>query len=186
MPVINWVGLQAAGTRVGVAQMEGGWLSPEKVKLVADAVLAACDALDGLADGIVSDYEGCVRAFDSDDAALPAWHRLGRLPLGGAAAHRAGRCTHRFEFPFRWRTACARYPAWGRGGEGAQGTGPVGGWISWQTGNRKADVAAGPDSSRGWLYGSGAVQYFFVREVSFDPRRFDPEAHASGYARSRS
>lgn len=58
VPVINWVGLQAAGTRAGAAQFGGGWLAPEQVKLVGEAVIAACDKLDGLADGIVSNYDG--------------------------------------------------------------------------------------------------------------------------------
>ena len=72
VPVINWVGLQAAGTRVGVAQMGPGWLGPDKIKLVHDAVLAVCDQRDGLADGIVSDYEGCRRAFDVTTLRCPA------------------------------------------------------------------------------------------------------------------
>src|SRR5262249_37259532 len=62
--VINWVGLQAAGTRVGVAQFGNGWPAPDQVKLVHDAVIAACDHLDGLADGIVSNYEGCKQVFE--------------------------------------------------------------------------------------------------------------------------
>jgi feruloyl esterase len=65
VPVINWVGLQAAGTRVGVAQIGDGWIGLDKVKLFDDAVIAACDQLDGLADGIVSHHEGCQRVFDA-------------------------------------------------------------------------------------------------------------------------
>jgi feruloyl esterase len=38
VPVINWVALQVAGTRAGIAQFGDGWLAPEKVKLVHDAV----------------------------------------------------------------------------------------------------------------------------------------------------
>ena len=51
-------------------QMGAGWLSPAHVKLVHDAVLAQCDAPDGLADGIVSDYEGCRRGLRPGAAAL--------------------------------------------------------------------------------------------------------------------
>ena len=39
VPVINWAGLQVAGTRAGVAQFGDGWLAPDKVKLVHEAVL---------------------------------------------------------------------------------------------------------------------------------------------------
>jgi feruloyl esterase len=64
VPVINWTALQHAGTRNGLAQMGDGWIRPAQIKLVHDAVLAACDASDGLADGIVSDYRGCRERFD--------------------------------------------------------------------------------------------------------------------------
>jgi feruloyl esterase len=177
VPVINWVGLQAAGTRVGVAQMEEGWLSPDKVKLVANAVLATCDALDGLTDGIVSEYDGCVRAFDPTTLRCPSGTDSATC-LSDAQLRTVGSMYSPVEFSFELANGVRSYPAWGRGGESAPGTGPVGGWISWQTGTAAPTLPPGPDSSRGWLYGSGAVQYFFVRQATFDPRRFDPEAHA--------
>ena len=64
VPVINWVGLQFAGTRTGLVQMDGGWLSPAKVKLLHEAVLKTCDAHDGLADGIVGRTDVCIRAMN--------------------------------------------------------------------------------------------------------------------------
>jgi feruloyl esterase len=36
-------------------------------------------------------------------------------------------------------------------------------------------VPAGPRSSRAWLYGSGAIQYFIAQDPGYDPRRFNPE-----------
>ena len=50
VPVINWVGLQHAGTRAGLATMGEGWIKPAQVKLVAEAVLKACDKADGFED----------------------------------------------------------------------------------------------------------------------------------------
>jgi feruloyl esterase len=38
---------------------QAGWLPPAKTKLLRDAVLAACDASDGLKDGIISNPAGC-------------------------------------------------------------------------------------------------------------------------------
>lgn len=38
---------------------QAGWLPPAKTRLLRDAVLAACDASDGLKDGIISDPAGC-------------------------------------------------------------------------------------------------------------------------------
>lgn len=173
VPVVNWTALQVAGTRAGVAQFGDGWLSPDKVKLVHDAVLEACDGLDGLGDGIVSDYEGCARTFDASRLRCTAGPAPDCLTEAQLKAVRA------LHTPTEFRVALANgvraYPAWGRGGENAPGTGPVGGWPSWQTGAAPPTVPAGPGSSRAWLYGSGAIQYFVARDPAYDPRRFNPE-----------
>lgn len=172
-PVVNWTALQVAGTRVGATQFGGGWLPPEKVKLVHDAVLAACDALDGLADGIVSDHEGCGRAFDASRlrcTAGPAPDCLTEAQLKTVLALHTPT-----EFRFALANDVRAYPAWGRGGENAPGTGPAGGWRSWQTGAAPPTVPAGPQSSRAWLYASGAIRYFVARDPAYDPRRFNPE-----------
>jgi feruloyl esterase len=177
VPVINWVALQAAGTRIGLAQFGDGFLSPDKVKLVHDAVLAACDARDGLADGIVSDYEGCLQSFDATKL---------RCAPGTAPSSSANCLTEAqlkavlaIQSPLMLSYALANgvrgYPAYGRGGENLAGSGPVGGWPSWQTSAAPPTVPAGPASSRAWLYGSGAIQYFIARDAKYDPRRFHPQ-----------
>ena len=63
VPVINWVGLQHAGTRSGLATMGDGWINPAQVKLVGDAVRAACDKADGSDDALVQDPVACKAAF---------------------------------------------------------------------------------------------------------------------------
>jgi tannase/feruloyl esterase len=40
-----------------------GWINPNKVKTLVAAVYAACDGLDGIADGIISNVAGCNKAF---------------------------------------------------------------------------------------------------------------------------
>jgi feruloyl esterase len=173
VPVVNWTALQVAGTRAGVAQFGGGWLSPDKVKLVHDAVLESCDALDGLADGVVSDHEGCARAFDASRL------RCTEGPAPSCLTEAQLKAVQALHTPLALRFELANgvrgYPAWGRGGENARGTGPVGGWPSWQTGEAPPTVPAGPRSSRAWLYGSGAIQYFIAQDPAYDPRRFNPE-----------
>jgi hypothetical protein len=172
VPVINWVGLQAAGTRAGLAQFGGGWIAPDKVKLVHDAVIAACDQLDGLADGIVSNPEGCKRIFDATKIACAPGVAVACLSQTQLDAVRAMHAP--FEFSFTLANGVRSYPGWGVGGEGAQGTGPVGGWVSWQTGTAAPTLPPGPTSSRAWLYGSGTVQYFFARDLNYDVSKFDP------------
>jgi feruloyl esterase len=172
VPVINWVGLQTAGTRAGIAQLGGGWISPDKVKLVNDAVIAACDQLDGLADGIISNHEACNRVFDPARLACAGSTEAACL---SPAQLNAVRTMHApVELGFAQAHGVRSYPGWGLGGEAAQGTGPVGGWIAWQTGTAAPTLPPGPTSSRAWLYGSGAVQYFFARDPGYDATRFNP------------
>jgi feruloyl esterase len=176
VPVINWVGLQAAGTRAGVAQFGNGWIGLDKVKLVHDAVITACDQLDGLADGIVSDYEGCKRVFDVTKLSCA---RAGEAACLSEAQLNAVKAMHApFEFGFALANGVRSYPGWGLGGEAAPGTGPVGGWVSWQTGTAAPTLPPGPTSSRAWLYGSGTVQYFFARDPNYDVTKFDPAQFA--------
>jgi feruloyl esterase len=176
VPVINWVALQAAGTRIGAAQFGGGWLGPDKVKLVHDAVLAACDRLDGLADGIVSNPDGCRRAFDVTKLACTPGRNDACLSDAQLKAVKALQSP--LELGFALANGIRSYPGWPLGGEAAQGTGPVGGWVSWQTGTGAPTLPPGPTSSRAWLYGSGAVQYFFARDPSYDATKFAPAQFA--------
>ncbi len=66
VPVINWVGLQHAGTRSGLATMGEGWIRPAQVELVAKAVLQACDKADGAEDFLVLDPVGCKAKFQPE------------------------------------------------------------------------------------------------------------------------
>jgi len=176
VPVINWVALQVAGTRAGVAQFGEGWLSPAVTRLVGQAVIDACDARDGLADGIVSDYEDCLRAFDAAKlrcAAGASSNCLSDAQLKSVLALQTP-----LPLNFALANGVRGYPAWGRGGENAPGTGPVGGWVAWQSGDAPPTLPPGPASSRAWLYGSGAIQYFIARDPNHDPRRFNPDDYA--------
>jgi feruloyl esterase len=46
------------------AQQGDGWIPPAKVALIGKEVLRQCDALDGLADGLVSNYLACDKRFN--------------------------------------------------------------------------------------------------------------------------
>ena len=177
VPVIGFVGLQLAGTRVGETQMGAGWLSPAQVKAVGDAVLAQCDTLDGLADGIVSDVESCRARVDL--ASL-------RCPNGGRgdgclvdAQLEAVRTIHaRYELPFPVANGLTSYPGWAwGGGEAAPGTASAGGWTSWLTGRTPQTLPPGPGSANAWVFGSGTVRYLYMGDATADPRRFDPRRH---------
>ncbi len=63
-------------------------VSAEKVALVAKAVMAKCDAVDGLADGLIDDPRRCSFKVAKDVAELPGRQRHGELPHAGASRRR--------------------------------------------------------------------------------------------------
>ena len=172
VPVINWVGLMTAFVRIGNAQLGEGWLSPEKVKVVQDAVLQACDQLDGLTDGIVSNPDKCKEAFDPAKLACRGGDEPTCLTAPQLEAVKA--VQKPLELNFALANGNHTYPGWGYGGEGAAGTGPVGGWVSWQTGATAPTLPPSQTNSMAWIFGSGAVQYFFARDPNYDPTKFEP------------
>jgi Tannase and feruloyl esterase len=174
VPVISWAGLQVAGTRNGAALFGGGWLNPAKVQLVHKAVLDACDMLDGVADGIISNYESCGKNFDAAKLRCAGGADAGDACLSDAQVNAVRQLHEPYPFSFRMANGVTAYPGWGYGGEGNPG-----GYAAWWTGKAAPALPASADNGRAWLYGNGAVRYFFVRDPAFDPRNFNPDAYAA-------
>jgi len=62
-PAYNWVGFMGAFNRTAKAlAAPGGSFSPAKTALLAKAVRDACDGLDGIVDGVVSNPAACTSA----------------------------------------------------------------------------------------------------------------------------
>jgi hypothetical protein len=178
VPVINWTGLIAAGNRNGVAEQQGGWLSPAKVRLLGKAVLAACDALDGLADGIVSRAEACSAAFEPRRLRCAGGHDTGDTCLSDAQLAAVETLHRPYAFGFAAANGIAAYPPWLYGGEDQPG-----GMIDWVTGSEPATVPAKapPAQGRQWYYASGGIRYVIARDPRFDPRSFSPAAFADRF-----
>jgi feruloyl esterase len=170
VPVIRWTGLQHAGIRDGIALMNGAWINPAQVKLVHDAVLAACDAADGLADGIVSDPVGCRQRFDIAKlrcTGAPADNCLTELQI------RAVQTLHsRVDLGVAVANGLNDYPGRGPSGEGIPSFGPTGGWQAWWTGTAEPRVPPIPQNGIAWFFGAGAIQYFYARDPLLDVRRY--------------
>ncbi len=174
VPVIHWTGLQHAGTRNGMATFGDGWLRPAQVKRVHDAVLAACDARDGVADGVVSDAVGCKQRFDV--ATLRCAAGAGDDSCLSEAQVRAVQTLHspyRFSFPLA--NGVTEYPGWGVSGEATPAFGPTGGWNAWWLGTAAPAMPPLPANGIAWLYGSGAIQYIYARDPGYDLAKYQPE-----------
>lgn len=178
VPVLHWTGLQHAGLRDGLALVGDGWIPPAKVQLVHRAVLAACDAADGLADQIVSDPVGCRQRFD-----------IGRLQCTGADTAEcltapqvnAVRTLHS-PLPLDvglegLANGLKAYPGRGPSAEGLPSFGPTGGWQAWWTGTVAPAFPAVQGNGIAWLYGGGAIQYFYAKNPNADLKTYKPQDH---------
>lgn len=175
VPVIHWTGLQHAGLRDGLATVGDGWLLPAQVQRVHVAVLAACDAADGLADGIVADPVGCRQRFDV--ASLRCTGAPGDGCLSGPQVKAVQGLMSPLHFGFALANGLRDYPGRGPSGEGAPAFGPTGGWAAWWLG--QAAPAFPPVQANGiaWFYGAGAIQYFYAQDPKADLRSYRPENH---------
>jgi feruloyl esterase len=177
VPVIHWTGLQHAGLRDGLATMGEGWIRPPQVKLVHDAVLAACDAADGLADGLVSDPVGCRSRFDVTRL------RCAAGASGDACLNEAQvKAVQALHAPLRMEVELANslreYPGRGPSGENLASSGPTGGWTAWWLGAAPPSLPPAPNNSIAWVYGAGAIRYFYMRDPAGDLMKYTPAAHA--------
>ena len=167
VPVINWVGLQGFGTRGGQMQREGGWLSPDAVRRLHDATLAACDALDGLADGVISNQPACRAAFSPRSLLCATGATegcLGEPTVRFLETHRSP-----FEYGLALENGLTAYPGAPIGGEAQPD-----GMNAWTTGAEapRFPLPSPSVQARQWYYGNGAIRYFLARDANYDPARF--------------
>lgn len=178
VPVISWTGLQHSGAKAGLATMGEGWLRPAQVKLVHDAVLAACDAQDGVADGLVADAAGCKARFDPSKL-LCAAGASGDQCLSEAQVAAVKTLHAPYRFPFALANGVQEYPGWGVSGEATPAFGPTGGWSSWWLGSKPPTLPPQPGNAIAWIYGAGGMQHIFARDPNFDVRKYRPEDFAA-------
>jgi Tannase and feruloyl esterase len=174
VPVLNWMGLQMFGTRSGISLSGASWINPNKVKLVHEATLAACDKLDGLADGIISDFQACEKKFDPSTLRCANGVDTGDQCLNDGQISAIKLLRTALKYPFPMANGVTEYPGYAMGGEGTVGSGPTGGWVSWWTGRSAPTMPPAPTNSITWFYGAGAVQYFFAKDPNYDARNFKP------------
>ena len=177
VPVINWVGLQHAGTRAGLATWGDGWIRPAQVKLVHDAVLAACDAQDGVADALVEDAVGCKARFDPAKL-LCAGGASGDACLSEAQLTAIRTLLSPYKFPFALANGIDEYPGWGVSGEATKSYGPTGGWSAWWLGSAPPALPPVPANGIAWVYGAGGIAHIFARDPNFDVRKYRVEDFA--------
>jgi pimeloyl-ACP methyl ester carboxylesterase len=173
-PVMNFTALQHFGNHAGgvLQSKPGAWLQ-SKVQLVHDTVKAACDAADGIADGVVSNYRSC---RPMAIAALAAKRCAGGADEGATcfseaqlAAINGAYTGYTFKFPLA--NGVTSYAGLNFGSEGLAGA-----WDRWVTGT-VAPTSAGmsdPNASRLYQFGNGFIRYFIAQDPALDPLAYDP------------
>jgi feruloyl esterase len=175
VPVDNYVGSNLMRAKLASLQREGGWINPAKVKLIRDAVNAACDKLDGLEDGVIGAYEKCLTVFDVGTLRCPNGADTGDTCLSDKQIE-ADRLVHRpYPYPFAMKNGVAAFPGWTYGSEVQPG-----GMVDTITGAQAPQfpIADEKTQSIAWVNADGFVRYFFARDAKFDPFRFAPEKFA--------
>lgn len=178
VPVINWVGLQHAGTRSGLVTMGEGWINPAQVKLVGDAVRAACDKADGSDDALVQDPVACKAAFKIETLRC-ADGKSGDQCLNEAQIKAVDTLHANYKFPFTLANGLDDYPGWGVSGEDTPAIGPTGGWMAWWLGTAPPAQPPAPNNGIAWIYGAGGIQYVFARDPKLDVTTYKVEDHKS-------
>lgn len=70
--------------RVMYSNGGAGWINPAKIRLITNAVYAACDNLDGAGDGIISNVKDCNVVFDISSLRCPDGKDTGNSCLSDA------------------------------------------------------------------------------------------------------
>ncbi len=125
LPLAAIANIYSAQRYASVATTPGdlstGFTTAER-RTVADAVLARCDALDGIADGLVQDVEACRTAFDlqrdvptcagaRDGSCLSAAQKTALAPIFSGAVDGSGRPFYA-SFPYDPGIAGSGIPFW--------------------------------------------------------------------------
>ena len=167
VPTLSWLGSMLASYRHWQIERNGGWMDASKVKLVEKSALDACDAQDGLTDGVIADYRGCTYA--KTVKTLQALRcPEGRDEVGCLSDPQIElvRLT-RSSSPYGYAIANgeSRYTPFATGAESSGG-----GFVPNMVSGKKADM----DALRG--YGVGNIRYFIVGDHDFsgvfDPARY--------------
>jgi len=177
-PAYNLSLLQVDSWYVGRAMYENGgagWLNPNKLQLLINAVVAACDSLDGISDGIVGNVAACKTAFNIDSVRATlrcaGGADTGDTCLSDAQIDAVDKISspHDVGFPMAGQQVFQGWPLLEGGTFTIFGSGSAFGFAP-----QPGTAAAFP--ADGVLYSIGAAhaRYFAAKNPLLDPLTYDP------------
>jgi len=151
------------------------WISPDKMKTITTAVYAACDALDGATDGIISNVAGCNRVMTMDalrsTLRCPDGRDTGATCLSDGQLATVETFNTPFSLGFPIAAGLSVFPKLaildGATFLNALGQSPV-----------PSKFPTNQDATQ-YAEASGTVRYVITRDVTADPLAFDPSQWAT-------
>ena len=135
-------------------------------------MIAACDADDGLADGVISRYEDCAKKFDAKVLRCPDGKDAGDTCLSDAQVKAIISLHTPYEFPFPLANGLTSYPGYNWGHEDQPD-----GMLAWVTGPKAAQFPLPDPAQQGrqWYYGNGGIRYLVARDPTYSTFDYAPE-----------
>jgi feruloyl esterase len=177
--VINmWLGAQAQaravyGNQLGIAS--AAWMNPTKVANLVVHVRDKCDALDGIADGIISNVNGCnaIVTVDSIQKALRCINGedTGDTCLSDAQLSAVAKIASSTQYNFAFADGRNTYPRWPL----LEGGTFIGNHLGKTNTANLAKFPFTPDGTAFQLFpAKGGIQGFITQNLNQDPLAFDP------------
>ncbi|MGY6241566.1 tannase/feruloyl esterase family alpha/beta hydrolase (plasmid) [Burkholderia ambifaria] len=175
-PALNYTGLRLSNVVLGRAlylNNGAGWLDVAKMVLLQNAVMNACDALDGIADGIVSNVAACKAQSATVLASVrcPNGVDSGDTCLSDAQIATVQTIAAPLQLPYPLANGVTQYAGYNI----LAGSVFAGPYTTRDLGESKVPAnPAGKKDANQWVTGDQWVKYFVTRVPTFDSLTFDP------------
>jgi len=173
VPVIDYGQVIQKGIAVQQAALNSngaGWLDAKKISLYANAQLAACDRLDGVVDGIISNVAACQTAFNPQTLRCAGGADAGDSCLSDAQLATVKLLTTDTALPDPLPNGITIAPRWGIGAEDDA----TGGWAAEQLG-----AAPQMDMSALGIFADQYVKYAITGNPSTNLLTYNPAQDAA-------
>jgi hypothetical protein len=135
VPLAYFAALMIDPTVKGVTQVApGAWVPPSKAEAIRNETLRLCDALDGIEDGVISNYRACNDKLDPSvtpnplaKIRCPEGKDTGNTCLSDAQMATVNSLHAPVKFGYKLANGETDWPGWGTGMEAGAGFG--GGWL---------------------------------------------------------
>lgn len=174
-----WLGAQAQaiaiyGTRLGVPS--ASWSNPAKIATLVAAVVKACDALDGLADGIIGNVPACNRVYTMDTVRstlrCPGGADTGNTCFSDPQLVAIGKIASPVQFSFAFEGGSTTFPRWPI----LEGATFLGNHLGRTDTADLSKFPFAPDGTAFQLFpAKGAIQGFLTQDMNYDPLAFVPD-----------